>query len=44
MNMTKDFKEETTRTENAQYGISWMLGGVAVGLLAGIIIFNVMGE
>lgn len=41
--MTKDFKEETTRTENAQYGISWMLGGVAVGLLAGIIIFNVMG-
>lgn len=43
MNMTKDFKEETTRTENAQYGISWMLGGVAVGLLAGIIIFNVMG-
>ena len=41
--MTKDFKEENTRTENSQYGISWMLGGVAVGLLAGIVLFNVMG-
>ncbi|WP_162596681.1 SPOR domain-containing protein [Thiofilum flexile] len=41
--MTKDFKEESTRTENSQYGISWMLGGVAVGLLAGIVMFNIMG-
>lgn len=40
--MTKDFKEET-RTENTQYGVSWMLGGVAVGLLAGIVMFKMMG-
>lgn len=40
--MTKDFKEEA-RTETSQYGISWMLGGVAVGLLAGIVMFKMMG-
>lgn len=38
MIMTKDFK--TTETAAAsQYGISWVLGGIAVGLLAGGVVY-----
>lgn len=41
MIMTKDFKiAETTTT--SQYGISWVLGGIAVGLLAGAVVYALM--
>lgn len=36
--MTKDFKTPTSGGESSfgQYGMSWMLGGIAIGLLAGL--------
>lgn len=38
--MTKDFKEaHASAAKTSQYGVSWMLGGVAIGLLAGIAIY-----
>lgn len=38
--MTKDFKEaHASAAKTSQYGVSWMLGGVAIGLLAGIALY-----
>jgi len=39
--MTKDFKKSESSSQSGQYGISWVLGGVAVGLLAGAIVYAV---
>lgn len=39
--MTKDFKI-TESTASSQYGISWVLGGIAVGLLAGAVVYALM--
>lgn len=39
--MTKDFKITET-TASSQYGISWVLGGIAVGLLAGAVVYALM--
>ncbi|HPY40797.1 MAG TPA: SPOR domain-containing protein [Thiolinea sp.] len=39
--MTKDFKIADTAT-SSQYGISWVLGGIAVGLLAGAVVYALM--
>ena len=41
MIMTKDFKIAET-TASSQYGISWVLGGIAVGLLAGAVVYALM--
>ena len=41
MIMTKDFKITET-TASSQYGISWVLGGIAVGLLAGAVVYALM--
>lgn len=41
MIMTKDFKITET-TASSQYGISWVLGGIAVGLLAGAVVYVLM--
>lgn len=41
MIMTKDFKITETAT-SSQYGISWVLGGIAVGLLAGAVVYALM--
>lgn len=41
--MTKDFKGVMTSTNN-QHGVSWMLGGIAVGLLAGLAIFSLFSN
>lgn len=38
MIMTKDFKMTETAA-SSQYGISWVLGGIAVGLLAGAVVY-----
>lgn len=38
MIMTKDFKIAETAA-SSQYGISWVLGGIAVGLLAGAVVY-----
>lgn len=38
--MTKDFKEaHSSASKTSQYGVSWMLGGIAIGLLVGIAIY-----
>ena len=38
--MTKDFKiADTASASSGQYGISWVLGGIAVGLLAGAAVY-----
>jgi cell division protein FtsN len=38
--MTKDFKTQTTSGNSfGQYGLSWMLGGVAIGILAGLMMY-----
>lgn len=37
--MTKDFKQTATTSSSNQYGISWVLGGIAVGLLVGAVIY-----
>lgn len=39
--MTKDFKIAES-TASSQYGISWVLGGIAVGLLAGAVVYALM--
>ncbi|MCB1638942.1 MAG: hypothetical protein KDI15_08845, partial [Thiothrix sp.] len=39
--MTKDFKKSESTPQSGQYGISWVLGGVAVGLLAGAVVYAV---
>ena len=41
MIMTKDFKIAET-TASSQYGISWVLGGIAVGLLAGAVVYALL--
>lgn len=41
--MTKDFKKAGTAASSSQYGISWVLGGIAVGLMAGAIVYALMG-
>ncbi|MEZ5477564.1 MAG: hypothetical protein R3E95_08800 [Thiolinea sp.] len=40
--MTRDFKQHQTAEDSNQYGISWVLGGIAVGLLAGAVFYLVM--
>ncbi|MEZ5480568.1 MAG: SPOR domain-containing protein, partial [Thiolinea sp.] len=40
--MTRDFKQHQTAEPGNQYGISWVLGGIAVGLLAGAVFYLVM--
>lgn len=42
--MTKDFKISGTSASEQQYGISWVLGGIAVGLLVGAIIYATAGS
>jgi cell division protein FtsN len=38
--MTKDFKTQTTSGSTfGQYGLSWMLGGVAIGILVGLMMY-----
>lgn len=38
--MSKDFKKQTTTSSNlGQYGLGWMLGGIAIGLLVGLAIY-----
>lgn len=38
--MTKDFKGgHSSASKTSQYGVSWMLGGIAIGLLVGIAIY-----
>lgn len=38
--MTKDFKAaHASASKTSQYGVSWMLGGIAIGLLVGIAIY-----
>jgi cell division protein FtsN len=43
--MTKDFKTQAA-TDNtfSQYGMGWMLGGVAIGLLVGLILYSIRGN
>lgn len=39
--MTKDFKKQPANSIGfSQYGTGWMLGGVAIGLLAGLALYN----
>ena len=39
--MTKDFKKQPGNSKGlSQYGMGWMLGGVAIGLLAGLALYN----
>ncbi|MGB0847036.1 MAG: SPOR domain-containing protein [Thiolinea sp.] len=42
--MTRDFKQNGTTAQSSQYGISWVLGGVAVGLLAGAVAYALMSK
>ena len=42
--MTRDFKQNETTTPANQYGISWVLGGIAVGLLAGAVVYALMSR
>lgn len=42
--MTRDFKQNETTTPSSQYGISWVLGGIAVGLLAGAVVYALMSR
>lgn len=38
--MTKDFKKPSATASNfGQYGMGWMLGGIAIGLLAGLAMY-----
>ncbi|MBU0656239.1 MAG: SPOR domain-containing protein [Gammaproteobacteria bacterium] len=38
--MTKDFKKPSVTASNfGQYGMGWMLGGIAIGLLAGLTMY-----
>nr|CAA6830844.1 MAG: Unknown protein [uncultured Thiotrichaceae bacterium] len=40
--MTRDFKQSESNTSPNQYGLSWVLGGIAVGLLAGGLVYAYM--
>lgn len=42
--MTKDFKISGASASGQQYGISWVLGGIAVGLLVGAVIYATAGS
>ncbi len=42
--MTRDFKQNETTAPANQYGISWVLGGIAVGLLAGAVVYALMSR
>lgn len=42
--MTRDFKQNETAAASSQYGISWVLGGIAVGLLAGAVVYALMSQ
>lgn len=42
--MTRDFKQNETTAPSGQYGISWVLGGIAVGLLAGAVVYALMSR
>ncbi|MEZ5535114.1 MAG: SPOR domain-containing protein [Thiolinea sp.] len=42
--MTRDFKQSEANTAPNQYGLSWVLGGIAVGLLAGGVVYALMSK
>lgn len=42
--MTRDFKQNESTMESSQYGLSWVLGGIAVGLLAGAVAYALMSK
>lgn len=42
--MTRDFKQNESTTAPNQYGLSWVLGGIAVGLLAGGLVYAYMSN
>ncbi len=43
--MTRDFKQsEASNTAPNPYGLSWVLGGIAVGLLAGGVVYALMSK
>ena len=43
--MTKDFKTSTiTQPHVAQYGMSWMFGGIAIGLIVGLFVYIVINK
>lgn len=43
--MTKDFKTSTVTQPNvAQYGMSWMFGGIAIGLIVGLFVYIVINK
>lgn len=43
--MTKDFKKPAPAASSlGQYGMSWMLGGIAIGLLAGLAMYAIANK
>lgn len=42
--MTRDFKQNDSSASPNQYGLSWVLGGIAVGLLAGGLVYAYMSN
>lgn len=42
--MTRDFKQNDSSASPNQYGLSWVLGGIAVGLLAGGLVYAYMSH
>ncbi|CAA6800016.1 MAG: Unknown protein [uncultured Thiotrichaceae bacterium] len=42
--MTRDFKQNKSNATPNQYGLSWVLGGIAVGLLAGGLVYAYMSN
>lgn len=42
--MTRDFKQSEASAAPNQYGLSWVLGGIAVGLLAGGVVYALMSK
>ncbi len=42
--MTQDFKKSDTSPSSGQYGISWVLGGIAVGLMAGALVYYLASQ
>lgn len=42
--MTRDFKQSESKSSPNQYGLSWVLGGIAVGLLSGGLVYAYMSS